>query len=213
MLGPMLNVVRRQFAPAELTSRDWLPAVVRSGASRSSDLAEERAIASLGPMTSILHKQFPHIIQPIILRNLDRAPMANGGYVRMPFMDWQLATFVFSLPDASKVGGGFTKRVFREAMRGIIPEELRIRHNKIGSNSPTSEWFAGPIRDWIWDQVHDPEFLRCEHWRGATVRQFVADRRWQGNWTWADVRGTWTILNTSLWNRAFLGRTGGLDQR
>ena len=62
--------------------------------------------------------------------------MAHGVELRMPFLDWRLVCFAFSLPDESKIGGGYTKRVLREAMRGLMPEPTRARTTKIGFGPP-----------------------------------------------------------------------------
>src|SRR5690606_1095090 len=89
-----------------------------------------------------LYLDFHYLKLPGILRNFDRCSMAHGVEVRMPFMDWRLVCFLTALPEASKVGGGWTKRILREAMKGILPESIRTRKLKIGFNSPLPEWFG-----------------------------------------------------------------------
>ena len=42
--------------------------------------------------------------------------MAHGLEIRMPFMDWRLVAYTFSLPLQAKVGGGFTKRIQRDSL-------------------------------------------------------------------------------------------------
>jgi asparagine synthetase B (glutamine-hydrolysing) len=46
--------------------------------------------------------------------------MASGVEIRMPFMDHRLVTYTFSLPWTSKVGGTYTKRIMRDALKGIL---------------------------------------------------------------------------------------------
>jgi asparagine synthase (glutamine-hydrolysing) len=72
--------------------------------------------------------------------------MASGVEIRMPFLDWRLVAFTFSLPWTSKLGGGFTKRIMRDALKGILPEEIRLRRDKIGWNAPVHNWFLGPLK-------------------------------------------------------------------
>ena len=64
----------------------------------------------------------------------------------MPFMDWRLVCYTFALPMQSKVGGTFTKRIQRDALSGCLLDEVRLRRDKIGWNSPVHEWFQGPLR-------------------------------------------------------------------
>jgi asparagine synthase (glutamine-hydrolysing) len=92
-----------------------------------------------------LYEIFHISILPTLLRNYDRYSMASGVEVRMPFMDHRLVTFCFSLPAESKLGGGYTKRILRDAMRGIVPDVILNRRDKIGWNAPLHEWLCGPM--------------------------------------------------------------------
>ena len=40
----------------------------------------------------------------------------------MPLLDWRIVCYALSTPDESKAGGGYAKRLLREAMRGVLPE-------------------------------------------------------------------------------------------
>jgi asparagine synthase (glutamine-hydrolysing) len=168
------------------------------------DRDEDKAIDSLGPLTARLYRVFHSTTLPTILRNFDRCSMSHGIEVRMPFMDWRLVCFVFSLPDKSKIGGGYTKRVLREAMRGILPEEVRTRRNKIGFNSPLPNWLQGPLRDWVWKECNDPAFLDNPTWNGPAIREFVAKHFESGRWTPGECRRVWGFLNAHIWRRSFL---------
>lgn len=97
-------------------------------------------------LTQSLYEIFHVTILPTLLRNYDRYSMASGVEIRMPFMDHRLVSYTFSLPWTSKVGGGFTKRVMRDALKGILPEEIRCRRDKIGWNAPLHEWLRGPLK-------------------------------------------------------------------
>ena len=169
----------------------------------SPDPAEESAIDQLGPLNALLYRDFHRRMLPTILRNFDRCSMAHGIEVRMPFLDWRLVCFTFALPAESKIGGGFTKRILREAMRGIMPEALRTRKSKIGFNSPLPDWFNGPLRDWLATEVSQQDFLQSELWNGPAIRRLVDTRR-SAKWTWHEAEQIWPALHTQLWRRIFL---------
>lgn len=101
------------------------------------------------PLDRELYKMFHSTILPTLLRNYDRMSMAHGVEVRMPFMDWRLVQFAFSLPAASKVGGTMTKRVARMALAGKMPEEIRASRVKIGFNAPMAELMTTNFRDFV----------------------------------------------------------------
>ncbi|MFZ4984788.1 MAG: asparagine synthase (glutamine-hydrolyzing) [Blastocatellia bacterium] len=169
----------------------------------SPDPAEESAIDQLGPLNALLYRDFHRRMLPTILRNFDRCSMAHGIEVRMPFLDWRLVCFTFALPAESKIGGGFTKRILREAMRGIMPEALRTRKSKIGFNSPLPDWFNGPLRDWLATEVRQQDFLQSELWNGPAIRRLVDTKR-SAKWTWHEAEQIWPALHTQLWRRIFL---------
>ena len=88
---------------------------------------------------------------PIYLRVEDRNSMAHSVEARLPFMDYRLVEFLFSLPSYWKLRGELNKFVLREGMRGIIPEVVRERVDKMGFPTSARDWFAGvlyaPMRD------------------------------------------------------------------
>jgi asparagine synthase (glutamine-hydrolysing) len=67
--------------------------------------------------------------------------MAFAAYhhveARHPFHDRRLTEFVMGLPGHVLLESGVSKRLLRQAMKGTLPEEVRIRKDKAG--------FAGPI--------------------------------------------------------------------
>jgi asparagine synthase (glutamine-hydrolysing) len=125
------------------------------------------------PLQAMLFCWFHKEMLPTLLRNFDRASMAHGVETRMPFMDWRLVTYSFALPETSKLGGGFTKRVLREAMKGIMPDSIRLRRNKFGFVSPINSWTRGPLNSWVRDACASQCFLESPVWNGLEVRSLV----------------------------------------
>ena len=173
--------------------------------------AEAEALeAGLTPLGAYLYGEFHATKLPAILRMFDHASMAHGVEIRNAFMDWRVVRYAFSLPDASKIGGGYSKRVLREAMRGIVPEEVRTRRGKIGFNAPLPQWFAGPLRSWLWDLVNERDFVESDLWDGRALRDFVASKRGGEAWNWHEGEALWPFLNAHVWRTRFFAapRTG-----
>ncbi|WP_188261109.1 asparagine synthase (glutamine-hydrolyzing) [Azospirillum tabaci] len=144
---------------------------------------------------------------PAILRNFDRCSMAHGVEVRMPLLDWRLVCFAFGLPPAAKVGGGYTKRILRDAMAGIMPEAVRRRRSKLGFNSPMVTWFNGALRPLIRTVLDHPLWLESPWWDGPVLRREILDRSEAGTWTsedWDGVLRHWTRMNLVLWRLLFV---------
>lgn len=79
---------------------------------------------------------------PFYLRMDDRNSMAWSVELRCPFLDYRVVELAFSLPASWKIRGPWSKFVFREAMKGRIPESVRTRTEKWGFPIPAGRWFA-----------------------------------------------------------------------
>jgi asparagine synthase (glutamine-hydrolysing) len=167
------------------------------------DASERSALKALTPINQELYRQFHYGVNQSLLRKYDRISMANGIEVRMPFMDWRLVTYAFSLPDESKVGGGYSKRILREAMRGILPEKILTRTAKIGFQSPLQEWMNGALGDWALQRAQTKHFLESPIVNGPAIRDFISQRQAAKNWSGTDARLVWRHLQADLWREAF----------
>lgn len=164
---------------------------------------------SENPFQEELYKQF--FVQPLpaILQQYDRCSMAHGVECRMPFMDPRVVEFIFSLPVKSKVGGGYTKRVLREAMRGTLPDKTRLDKNKIGFNAPIVDWFRGPLSAWMLDIMSSNEYIQSNYFNGRELKdrfeKFLKTQnpQWNEAWGfWGGVHYAWWRQNNGklLWN-------------
>jgi asparagine synthase (glutamine-hydrolysing) len=80
----------------------------------------------------------------LYLRVEDRNSMAHSVEARLPFLDYRLVTLSFSLPGEWKLRGGWNKYVVREALKGVIAEQVRTRTDKMGFPTPSKDWWGGP---------------------------------------------------------------------
>ena len=162
------------------------------------------------PMTQlndVLFQDFHQTLLPSILRNHDRCAMANGVEARMPFMDWRLVCFAFALAGGSKIGGGHTKRILRDAMIGLVPDGIRLRRTKPAFGSPLIEWYNGGLASLIRQVVTHPLWLESPFWDGPGFRDHILTRTVARAWTPADEiigQSVWTMINLVLWQILFI---------
>jgi asparagine synthase (glutamine-hydrolysing) len=151
--------------------------------------AGEPAVPGVPRGRGMLRRNLLHSVDyglPALLRYEDRNSMAHSIESRVPFLTAPLAEFVFSLPEEYLIdGNGVTKSVFRRAMRGIVPDAILDRRDKVGFATPEARWL-GSLRGWV-DEVLSPDALRA-------VPVLDADA----------VRATWEQAREG---------TGGLDPR
>ncbi|MDQ3918659.1 MAG: asparagine synthase (glutamine-hydrolyzing) [Acidobacteriota bacterium] len=77
-----------------------------------------------------------------LLRYADRNSMAHSREVRLPFLDHRLVEFVFSLPDSLIIREGWTKWILRRAFRGVVPDAILDRVDKLGYEPPQRQWLG-----------------------------------------------------------------------
>lgn len=147
---------------------------------------------------SIIYNHFHYDELPYNLRDFDRGSMQHGIEIRMPFMDYRLVSFIFSIPQTSKLGGGFTKRILRDSMKGIMPEAIRNRKLKIGLGSPMKEWFNGPLGEFIMDEVNSINFQQSSIFDGKKIGDWTAEKHKKNSWTENDCSLFWPYLNAHI---------------
>lgn len=76
-----------------------------------------------------------------LLKFEDRNSMRFSIESRTPFADsLPLVEYVFRIPEAYKIHNGWSKYLLREAMKGILPDDIRLRTDKKGFFVPDRLW-------------------------------------------------------------------------
>ena len=90
---------------------------------------------------------------PALLRHGDRNAMRFSVESRVPFLTLDMVDSLLSMPEEFLISPqGETKHVFRSAMRGIVPDDVLNRRDKIGFATPEKNWLLGmapTVRDWL----------------------------------------------------------------
>jgi asparagine synthase (glutamine-hydrolysing) len=96
-------------------------------------------------LSNRLYNELTHETVPAMLKAEDRVTMAFSIESRLPFLDYRLVEFCFSLPNRFKIHDGLGKFVQRRALQGILPEAVTGRIDKVGFNAPSEIWFRGTL--------------------------------------------------------------------
>lgn len=133
-------------------------------------------------------------LAPAAFESLGRAAQAEGVEPRYPFYDHRVVELCVWQPELAKVAGGRPRALLREAMRGVLPESVRLRRDKTDfianlwttlRQDPQGRLAAfradpGPLRGWV-----DAGVLRADaaHLaRAAEPDPQVAFRLWRALW-------------------------------
>lgn len=108
------------------------------------------------------------------LNYTDKASMAAGVEVRVPFLDERLVAFAGCLPPHLKVRRGVPKWLLRQALRGRLPDGILDR-KKTGFGAPVRLWVAGPMRGMIEDIFASATFRQRGLFDCDGVRKLLDD--------------------------------------
>ena len=93
---------------------------------------------------------------PALLALDEQVTRAHGLTAIAPMTDVRVANYVLGRPDRERVG----KEMLKDAMYGLLPQEILNRKDKRGFPVPYVEWAQGPLRDFIGERIGyipDPE--------------------------------------------------------
>jgi asparagine synthase (glutamine-hydrolysing) len=132
-----------------------------------------------------------------LLGQADRAGMAHGVEVRVPFLDREVADLALALPVDLRVRGLQTKRLLRQAVAPLLPADV-VRGPKKGFVAPAAAWLRGPLEGFARDVLGSAAVYDRRVALGLLDRH-VARRE--------DLsRPLWGLLALALWHDAHLAR-------
>jgi asparagine synthase (glutamine-hydrolysing) len=114
----------------------------KHGSGARSVAAERR-----GSLSEALAATFASTNLPSLLRYEDRNSMAHSIESRVPFLTRSLVELIFTLPEHFLISDdGTNKSILREALRGLVPQPILDRRDKVA--------FATPERGWLSELGH-----------------------------------------------------------
>ncbi len=192
---PLVRLIRSRMTG----SMDWLAADFRRQWGPLSSGPD-------GPRSHFLRMQHTLVTRNgirALLRYEDRNSMAFGIETRLPFLDYRVVEFLYSLEARQKIHRGWTKAVLRDAMEGILPEEIRWRVDKMGFVTPEDVWFRTSLREMAREILTDPRTRTRGYLNADTaLLEFEAHVAGRKNISFT----IWRWLNLELWCRRFLDR-------
>jgi len=134
-----------------------------------------------------------------VLTKVDRMTMAHSIEARPPLLDHHIVEFAAKVPASLRLRGGTTKYLFKQAMRGILPDEI-IDRPKHGFAVPLDAWFRGELSGFARDLLLSD---RCRR-RGLFNPRYL-EQLLRLNERGRDVSlQLWTIASFELWCQRFL---------
>jgi asparagine synthase (glutamine-hydrolysing) len=141
---------------------------------------------------------------PCLLRYEDRNSMAFSMESRVPYLDQEMVEYILALPPKAIICGGWSRSILREAMRGVIPENIRLRRWKVGFTTPEIRWLTNR-RAVFTSLLASPLFQSRKYWNGQQVLETfrgACDGKLDNSMFF------WRAINTEIWLRVFFDGQG-----
>jgi asparagine synthase (glutamine-hydrolysing) len=134
-------------------------------------------------------------LQDGVLAKVDRASMAHGLEVRVPFLDHRFVELVTGLPEGLKLKVFTTKYLWKKAIKDRIPDEIARRRKK-GFGIPIAKWFGGELKELMLELLSEERLKKQGIFNLPTVKRLVSDHLAHR----ADNRKKiWNLLIFQLW--------------
>jgi asparagine synthase (glutamine-hydrolysing) len=134
---------------------------------------------------------------PALLRYEDRNSMAFSVESRTPFMDYRLMEFSMGLPEEYVYKDGERKTILRSSMRGLVPDEILDRKDKMGFVSEEEYWIKNEGFNWFQDLIKKPlpkpydEFFNEEELQSYVSKLQLSKIDYEYD--------AWRVVNFKIW--------------
>ncbi len=144
-----------------------------------------------------LNQQLYQLITGFNLKTLlmyeDRNSMRFSIESRTPFADdINLIEYCFEIPSVYKIHNGFSKYVLRQAMDGVLPEQIRKRVDKVGFATPEEKWLKAN-KSFIREILSNSEILK----EFCNVQKLLKDL--DNDVIFKQGLTLWRFVNLAMW--------------
>jgi asparagine synthase (glutamine-hydrolysing) len=196
-LIPLLRRLRGYRSQSSIP--DWMGPLMRTASSCADGLRKQNAPKSKTfGVKDLLIQYLGTNSLPTLLRYEDKNSMHFSIESRVPFLDHRIVEFALSCPANALLKNGETKRLLRDAMRGVVPDAVIDRKDKLGFANPEIAWvreiIAPRLRRMLESGQHSKLIL------AKPFRRILDDRRLLES----RANLVWRVYNLLVWH-------GGLD--
>ena len=129
----------------------------------------------------------------LLLMRVDKMTMGVSLESRVPFLDHKLVELAMSIPDSLKIKNGTLKYILKEAVRGVIPDEL-IDRKKQG--------FGVPVHEWLFDKLGD--YTKNELSKFCDATDFFDKKQVMRLLEQRQGEKPWFLLNFAMWHNEYI---------
>ncbi len=153
-------------------------------------------------LARVLYTDLKTYLPGDILVKVDRMSMANSLEVRAPLLDHNVVQFAANLPSNLKYHQGSKKYILKQALAGVLPNEI-LHRRKMGFSVPLAEWLRNGLRERAASSFLAGDSSLHDFFDPPVIRQL-----WEEHQSCARDHSTllWSLLMFDLWHKTFMDK-------
>src|SRR3989338_6149815 len=106
-------------------------------------------------LTQLAYYDVKNYLAEDLLMKPDKMCMAHSIEARVPYLDYRLVEYSFSIPSSLKLRGNTTKYILKKALKIYLPNEI-IHRKKQPFHMPLDEWRSKGLKSYFYDLLQEP---------------------------------------------------------
>lgn len=151
------------------------------------------------PFAQLQYLELTIRLPDYINRTLDAASMTHSLEARVPFLDHELVELCNQIPPALKMRGLDEKHILREAMKGFLPRQIRLRRKR-GLAAPYAQWIRS-LPAFAVDILSDRRLRENGYFNSQFVQQMLGRHRDGAIYNGKHLMG---VIGVQLWHDLFV---------
>ncbi len=139
-----------------------------------------------------------------LLRVEDKNSMAFSVEARVPFLDHKLVERSLATDSSLKIHNGQNKYILRQIMKNKVPDLVLERNNKVGFDTPQSNWFKEEYFMTFATELFTSSTFKERKIFNSDIALSYLNKHSQGKKDYSEI--IWKILYVELWYRIFIDK-------
>jgi asparagine synthase (glutamine-hydrolysing) len=150
-----------------------------------------------------VYTDFATYLPDDLLVKVDIASMAVALEGRSPFLDHEFLELTAQIPFGLKIKGLDNKKyILKEALRGIIPDEVMFRP-KMGFGIPIADWFRNELKNYTREKLLNGRLIKDNLFRKEYI-EHILDRHCNTGINFSPH--IWALLTLELWFEEYFAK-------
>jgi asparagine synthase (glutamine-hydrolysing) len=155
-------------------------------------------------LEQMIYQELKLRLAELLLMRVDKITMASSLEARVPFLDHKLVEFAMTIPRGMKYRNGESKWILKEALRGVIPDQV-LRRKKQGFGVPINEWMMQGLGGFVEESLMNSTLRKRDLFDYGFIKRLLDEHRTgRVNYSFS----LWNLFNLSLWHDQWIEGQG-----